>query len=108
MIASRCIFIFITLFLAMVLTISTAPVIDSEVVTTVNEIEETSDLPEVVTDRLLFFDVTRMPLDENVKTGDVLLFEKDSEMPIIPITETPQSFQISLFNSTVTEHYLSE
>ena len=45
-----------------------------------------------------------MPMDENIKTGDVLLFEKNWRKNYnIPPTEDPQSFQMTVPVDTVTE-----
>jgi hypothetical protein len=114
MVSSRVIFIFVTLFVAMLMTISSAPVVDDESVTsepedksfqdmvpTQNETEQTTDVPDVITDKLLYFDATAMPLDENIKTGNFLLFEKPGDLPQYPPTEDTQLFQMSMPTDTV-------
>jgi methionine-rich copper-binding protein CopC len=115
MASSRGIFIVITLFLAMLMTISSAPVVHDQLVTSepeskvvddvatkMNEIKHTTDVPDVITDKLLFFDVTAMPMDENIKTGNTLLFEKTGDTPQYPPTEGPRSFQMDAPGDSVT------
>lgn len=104
-------FIFVTLFLAMFMTISSVPIVDYESVTSEpekkfidNEIKGTTELPDVITDKLLFYDVTAIPIGENIKTGDALLFENIDDIPHFPPTEDPRSFQMTVPVDTVVEH----
>jgi hypothetical protein len=123
MVSSRAILICITLFLAMVMTISSLPVVDKESETkepivdkelktkkpivdkevmtnehpktSVDEtMTPTSTIPEVITDNLLFADAKDVPIDENIRKGEVLLFKTDNDVPVTPSTDDPRSFQI--------------
>ncbi len=99
----------------MVMSISTAPMYegDNEDVTpsshnhnhegeTEEEIHETTSVPDVVTNDLLFFDVTAVPLDKSIKTNEGLLFGKEGDVPITPEPDEPHSFNNQIFN--VTDH----
>ena len=117
MVSSRVILICITLFLAMVMTISSLPIADKELgtnehtesmtnehskpsvdetITPTDEIKETSTIPDVVTNKLLFADEKVVPMDENIKKGEFLLFKTDNDIPVTPSTEDPRSFEINL------------
>jgi len=90
------------------MTISSAPVVDEpvthepthgsvdEMVTTPDNMKQTTEIPKVLTKNLLFFDQIRAPIGENVKTGAALLFTKDDVTPEMPVTEDPQSNQVKV------------
>jgi hypothetical protein len=102
MIGNRSLFFFVTLFLIMVITISTAPVDhdEDEFATTVENIETTA-IPDVVTNDLLFFDITAMPIDKSIQTNEGLLFHKEGVFPITPAADGPASFSNPMSHVTV-------
>ena len=88
MICNRTLFIVITFGLLMITSISMAPFEnDEEPVTR----EQTNDLPDVVTDGLLFVDVTGIPLDENIKTDGRLLYDQKNSLPRTPKPDEPRA-----------------
>jgi hypothetical protein len=112
MIGNRSLFVFITLLLVMVMSISTAPMYegDNETVTpsshnhnheseTEEEIHETTSVPDVVTNDLLFFDVTALPFDKIIKTNEGLLFRKESEVLVTPELDEPHLFHNQIFGA---------
>lgn len=76
--------------------------------TTVEYIQETTSIPEVVTDRLLFVNVTKISLDIDnlMKVIDPLLFDNEGELPATPTTETPEPFTSGYeqIEKTIIEH----
>jgi len=78
--------------------ISTIPFDDHDnEVATAEEVHATSTIPDVVTDDLLFFDVTAVPFDKSIKTDKDLLFYKGI-IPITPEPDGPYSFTHAMFN----------
>jgi len=65
--------------------------------TTVADTKETTSIPEVVTDGLLFINDIDVPLDIQtiLKTIDPLLSETEVELPATPTTESPEVAQPS-------------
>ncbi|CAF0822015.1 unnamed protein product [Rotaria sp. Silwood1] len=83
--------------------ISSAPVVQNELVTKIfveevftkaDDIKENIELSEIVTDKLLFFDHTMMSIDANVEIHDNLYFKYDDTISEIPTTENSQLFQM--------------
>jgi len=85
----------------MVMTISTVPIDhhEDEFVTT-EETGETTVIPDVVTNNLLFFDVTAMPIDKSIQTNEGLLFHKEGVVPITPEAD-------GLVSSDATNHTIN-
>lgn len=75
----------------MITSISMAPIEDNEEPMTD---EHTNDLPEVVTNGLLFADVTGIPLDESIKTDGRLLFDKSNVIPRTPKPDEARAVMI--------------
>jgi hypothetical protein len=99
MISTRAIFIFVTLFLAMAMTILSAPVVDNEWTTTQptkppTDMKNSTGPPEVITTKLLFANASLFPIVDDMKTGKDLLFKKDGDQPNMPSTVSPVSDQV--------------
>ncbi|UJR10246.1 hypothetical protein I4U23_014457 [Adineta vaga] len=104
MVSSRCIFIFAALFMAMVITISSAPLTNDE-----SKFDKTEEKPldemekdsfrseqsftteATMTNRLLFKDVNEESKSIDIKDNTKLLFEKDSETATKPEVEDRES-----------------
>jgi hypothetical protein len=106
MIGNRAIFIFVSLLLAMVMIVSTVPIQKDEETTdkptekymeeettTLHEIHETSTIPQIVTDNLLFVEVIVVPLDKNIIKDNTLLFKEEGKVPVTPTSAVTQSFK---------------
>ncbi len=90
MISNRMILVCITLFLVMVMNGSTAPVDRVDEVVTTEGMYITSALPDVVTDKLLFFKVTALHFDKSIKMKDFLYY-KQGVLPVISDYDKPRS-----------------
>ncbi len=95
MISTRILFVFMALMLVMVIDVSMAPVYEEDGETT-ETIIETTDVPDVVTDHLLFFDVSAMPSYKNVETGDKLLYNKQGAVLVTPSPDESHLFTIEI------------
>jgi hypothetical protein len=106
MIGNRAIFIFVSLLLAMVMIVSTVPIQKDEETTdkptekymeeettTLHEIHETSTIPQIVTDNLLFVEVIVVPLDKNIIKDNTLLFKEEGKVPVTSTSAVTQSFK---------------
>ncbi len=104
MFGNRILFVLISVFFAMIMNVSMVPIHeDDEFIPTeiMNEdehmitteiISETTAIPDVVTDNLLFFEVTVVPFDKSIKTDDNLLYYKQGAVPFTPQPDEPLSF----------------
>ncbi len=83
------------LLLVMIIDVSMAPIHQEKVITT-ETISGTMVIPDVVTDYLLFFEVTAIPFDKNIKTDDHLLYYKQGAVPVTPKPDESHSFTIEI------------
>ncbi|CAF0965481.1 unnamed protein product [Rotaria sordida] len=72
-----------------------------EMITKVDDIKEDIEFSEIVTDKLLFFNHTVMPIDENVEIHNDLLFKNDDTISKIFTTENSQLFQTNFSDNHV-------
>lgn len=98
MICNRTLFIVITFGLLMITSISMAPFEDDEesVIS-----EQTNDLPDVVTDGLLFMDGTGTLFDESIKTDGRLLYDQKNSLPKTPKPDEPRAIVLTTPNQMV-------